>query len=111
MVPGGACNGSTAFFDVSAIATEEASGMTAVAAVAMPAAPTCDRNDLLLSFPSEDAGSFLISSSIAKFHLRIADLPVGGDYFISNGRERAMPTLLLKLINFWRDGRKHIFSS
>jgi hypothetical protein len=42
-----------------------------------------------LSFSSEDDGSFLLSSSITKLHLQIEELPVGNDYFISNGRERA----------------------
>jgi hypothetical protein len=58
-----------AFSGVSAIATDEASGATAVAAVATPATPTCDRKDLRLSLPSDDAGSLLLISSIAKFHL------------------------------------------
>ncbi len=49
-----------------------------------------------LSFSSEDAGSFLLSSSITKFHLQIGELPVGNDYFISNGRERAVRMLRIE---------------
>jgi hypothetical protein len=53
----------------SMIAAETASGATPVAAVATPAAPIWERNDLRLNFPSEDVGPFVSFSSIAKFHL------------------------------------------
>jgi hypothetical protein len=50
------------------MAVDEPIGATAVAT---PAAPMCDKNDLRLSLPSEDFGSFASFSSAVKICLRI----------------------------------------
>src|SRR5258708_21947863 len=76
IVPGTAGAVGVACSCASALAAGAAIGTIVPAAVATLAAPMCDRNDLLLSLPNEEAGSFLAFSSVVKTFLLITACPV-----------------------------------
>jgi hypothetical protein len=77
IVPGTAGAIGVACSCASALAAGAAIGTIVPAAVATLDAPMYDRNDLLLSLPNEEAGSFWAFSSVVKTFLLITTCPCG----------------------------------